>query len=76
MQHFVSQGTWDDQAVGRRYRALLAGAFADSAGVFVLDDTTFPEAGTHCLTPCTTAVRASCTMFTARDAGGRLSGRL
>ena len=30
-----------------RYRALLAKTFADPAGVFVLDDTTFPKAGTH-----------------------------
>ena len=33
--------------MGQRYRALLAKTFADPAGVFVLDDTTFPKAGTH-----------------------------
>ena len=47
LQQFVSASTWDEAAVGRRYRALLAGSFADPAGVFVLDDTTFPKAGTH-----------------------------
>lgn len=30
-----------------RYRALMAITFADLARVFVLDDTTFPKAGTH-----------------------------
>ena len=47
LQQFVSQSSWDDQALGQRYRALLAETFADPAGVFVLDDTTFPKAGSH-----------------------------
>ena len=47
LQQFVSQSTWDEHAVGAHYRALLANTFADPAGVFVLDDTTFPKAGTH-----------------------------
>ena len=47
LQQFVSASTWDEQALWRRYRALMAGGFADPAGVFVLDDTTFPKAGTH-----------------------------
>ena len=47
LQQFVSASTWDEQAVAVRYRALLARSFADPAGVFVLDDTTFPKAGTH-----------------------------
>ena len=47
LQQFVSQSTWDEHAVGARYRALLAKTFVDPAGVFVLDDTTFPKAGTH-----------------------------
>lgn len=46
LQQFVSASTWDERAVGQRYRALLARTFADPAGVFVLDDTTFPKAGT------------------------------
>ena len=47
LQQFVSQSTWDEGAVTSRYRTLLARSFADPAGVFVLDDTTFPKAGTH-----------------------------
>jgi SRSO17 transposase len=43
LQQFVSASAWDDQALGRRYRALMAASFADPAGVFVLDDTTFPK---------------------------------
>ena len=49
LQQFVSQSSRDDAGVARRYRALLAATFADPAGVFVLDDTTFPKAGTHSL---------------------------
>ena len=47
LQQFVSASAWQEGAVGERYRALLAGSFADPAGVFVLDDTTFPKAGVH-----------------------------
>ena len=47
LQQFVSASAWNEQAVGSRYRALMAKSFADAAGVFVLDDTTFPKAGTH-----------------------------
>ena len=47
LQQFVSASTWDEQALWGRYRALMAGSFADPAGIFVLDDTTFPKAGTH-----------------------------
>jgi SRSO17 transposase len=47
LQQFVSASAWDEQALGRRYRALMAKTFADPAGVFVLDDTTFPKAGSH-----------------------------
>lgn len=47
LQQFLSQSTWDDRAVGRRYRARMAGAFADPSGIFVIDDTTFPKQGRH-----------------------------
>jgi SRSO17 transposase len=47
LQQFVSVSAWDEPALGRRYRALMAATFADAAGVFVLDDTTFPKAGSH-----------------------------
>jgi SRSO17 transposase len=47
LQQFLSQSTWDEQAVGRRYRARMAEEFADPAGIFVIDDTTFPKQGKH-----------------------------
>jgi len=47
LQQFVSQSPWDDQTVLRRYRARLAETFADPAGIFVIDDTTFPKQGRH-----------------------------
>jgi SRSO17 transposase len=46
-QQFVSRSPWDEQAVRGRYRAVMAEAFADPAGIFVIDDTTFPKRGKH-----------------------------
>jgi SRSO17 transposase len=47
LQQFLGQSTWDEQAVLRRYRATMARRFAAPAGIFVIDDTTFPKQGTH-----------------------------
>jgi SRSO17 transposase len=47
LQQFLGQSTWDERAVVRRYRATMAAKFADPAGIFVIDDTTFPKQGTH-----------------------------
>jgi SRSO17 transposase len=47
LQQFLGQSTWDEQAVLRRYRATMAAQFADPAGIFVIDDTTFPKQGKH-----------------------------
>jgi SRSO17 transposase len=47
LQQFVSHSPWDHEAVLRRYRGHLAATFADPAGVFVIDDTTFPKQGRH-----------------------------
>ena len=47
LQQFVSQSPWDEQAVWRRYRAVMAGCFADPKGISVIDDTTFPKQGKH-----------------------------
>lgn len=47
LQQFVNQSGWDHQAVLRTYRRVLADAFADLAGVLVIDDTGFPKKGTH-----------------------------
>jgi SRSO17 transposase len=47
LQQFLGQSTWDERAVLERYRARMARQFADPAGLFVIDDTTFPKQGTH-----------------------------
>jgi SRSO17 transposase len=47
LQQFLGQSTWDEQAVLSRYRATMAAKFADPAGIFVIDDTTFPKQGRH-----------------------------
>jgi SRSO17 transposase len=47
LQQFVNQSPWDEQAVLRRYRATLARAFASPEGVFLFDDVSFPERGSH-----------------------------
>src|SRR4051812_24439146 len=47
LQQFVSQSPWDEQTVWKRYRAVMAEAFADPKGIFVIDDTTFPKQGRH-----------------------------
>src|SRR3954453_1915772 len=45
LQQFVGQSTWDEQAVWKRYRSVMAETFADPKGVFVIDDTSFPKQG-------------------------------
>src|SRR3954452_8947843 len=47
LQQFVNQSPWDERAVLRRYRATLARAFAGPAGVFLIDDVSFPKQGKH-----------------------------
>jgi SRSO17 transposase len=47
LQQFVNQSPWDEQQVLKRYRAVMAETFADPAGIFVLDDTSFPKQGKH-----------------------------
>jgi SRSO17 transposase len=47
LQQFLGQSPWDEQAVWRRYRAVMAAEFADPEGIFVIDDTTFPKQGKH-----------------------------
>jgi SRSO17 transposase len=47
LQQFLGQSTWDERAVLKRYRAAMAAKFADPAGIFVIDDTTFPKQGKH-----------------------------
>jgi SRSO17 transposase len=47
LQLFVNQSGWDEQAVLRTYRRLLAESLADAAGVIVIDDTGFAKKGRH-----------------------------
>jgi SRSO17 transposase len=47
LQQFLGQSPWDERAVLKRYRATMAAKFADPAGIFVIDDTTFPKQGKH-----------------------------
>jgi len=47
MQQFVNQSPWDEQPVGRRYRAVMARRLASPRGIFVIDDTGFPKQGKH-----------------------------
>src|SRR3954466_291096 len=47
LQQFVGQSTWDEQAVWKRYRSVMAERFASPAGIFVIDDTSFPKQGKH-----------------------------
>jgi SRSO17 transposase len=44
---FVNQSPWDQAAVLRTYRAVMANRFADPAGVIIIDDTGFPKKGAH-----------------------------
>ena len=47
LQQFVGQSTWDEQAVWKRYRSVMAETFSSPAGIFVIDDTSFPKQGRH-----------------------------
>ena len=47
LQQFVGQSTWDEQALWKRYRSVMAATFASPAGIFVIDDTSFPKQGQH-----------------------------
>jgi SRSO17 transposase len=47
MQQFVNQSPWDEQAVCRRYRAVMARPLASPQGIFVIDDTGSPKQGKH-----------------------------
>src|SRR4051812_48990587 len=45
LQQFIGQSTWDERAVWRRYRSVMAETFASPKGIFVVDDTSFPKQG-------------------------------
>src|SRR4028118_410657 len=45
LQQFIGQSTWDEQAVWKRYRSVMAETFASPEGIFVIDDTSSPKQG-------------------------------
>ena len=47
LQQFIGQSTWDEQAVWKRYRSVMAQTFADPKAIFVIDDTSLPKQGKH-----------------------------
>jgi SRSO17 transposase len=47
LQQFVGQSPWDELAVWKRYRSVMARTFASPRGIFVIDDTSFPKQGKH-----------------------------
>jgi SRSO17 transposase len=47
LQQFVNQSSWDEQAVLRTHRRLLAASLGDPSGVIVIDDTGFAKKGRH-----------------------------
>jgi SRSO17 transposase len=47
LQQFITDSTWDEQAVLRAYRHLLQAWIAGPAGVIVIDDTGFAKKGRH-----------------------------
>ncbi len=47
LQNFVNQSPWDEQAIWRRYRILLAERLAGPEGACVVDDLTFIKQGRH-----------------------------
>src|SRR3954470_18133007 len=47
LQQFVNQSPWDEQAVWKRYRRVMAGPLASPEGIFVIDDTGSPKQGKH-----------------------------
>jgi SRSO17 transposase len=47
LQQLVNQSPWDEHKVLRRYRLELARTFASPAGIFLIDDVSFPKQGKH-----------------------------
>lgn len=47
LQQFITDSTWNEQAVLRMYRYQMQGWIAERAGVIVIDDTGFAKKGRH-----------------------------
>ena len=51
LQQFITESSWDEQAVLRSYRQLLAASIADPTGVISIDDTGFAKKGRYSCQP-------------------------
>ena len=47
LQHFVSEGRWDDTAVLRRHWGLVEASLGEEGGVLTVDGSDIPKQGTH-----------------------------
>jgi SRSO17 transposase len=47
LQHFVSEGVWDDARVLRHHWGLVAASLGDEEGVLTVDGSDIPKQGTH-----------------------------
>lgn len=47
LQRFLTEATWDDQAVTKRLQEYLAPRLLDIEGVWVVDESGFPKQGVH-----------------------------
>ena len=47
LQHFVSEGVWDDAAVLRRHWGLVGESLGEDEGVLTVDGSDIPKQGTH-----------------------------
>ena len=45
MQHFISEGAWDDEAVLARHASEVAKDLAEDDGVLIVDGSDFPKQG-------------------------------
>lgn len=47
MQQFLGEGAWDDEAILRKHRVLVAESLGAPDGVLIVDGTDFPKKGRH-----------------------------
>lgn len=47
MQHFISEGAWDDKEILKRHRQEVDKDLGDEDGVYTLDGSDFPKQGDH-----------------------------
>jgi SRSO17 transposase len=47
MQHFISQGAWEDEVILKRHEQKVEQGLGDAEGVHILDSSEFPKQGKH-----------------------------